>query len=233
MSLGNDYLNLIDMLWDVERFDMWNPQAHWSLAYLLDRLSHSDGYVSVYNRWISMIKSGRYNDFAWDVINTTIEVSQIDTSVSGKDCIFYESEKQNYLEKDYENNQLAVFGMVARNYAPEWYYGLFQRYMTLKETDRKDAVINYCRTELNMNDKRAEASFEKLFRWKDILNEFYFYIKNKRFMQFQPITVSNYSAQQLCESTYLSPLGAYNYLIYLRESPKEALEDLRNGLPRK
>lgn len=35
---------------------------------------------------------------------------------------------------------------------------------------------------------------------------------------------SNYSAKQIFESTYLEEIGAYNYLIYLRNSPDRALE---------
>ena len=38
---------------------------------------------------------------------------------------------------------------------------------------------------------------------------------------------------KLVEDFSLSPLGAYNYLIYLRENPQNALADLKAGLPRK
>jgi len=45
--------------------------------------------------------------------------------------------------------------------------------------------------------------------------------------------VQGYSAKQIYDSTYLEVIGAYNYLIYLRRKPKEALENLEKGLPRK
>ena len=47
------------------------------------------------------------------------------------------------------------------------------------------------------------------------------------------ISIEGYTAERLVTSTYLRPVGAYSYLIYLREKPKEALEDLKRGLPRK
>lgn len=48
-----------------------------------------------------------------------------------------------------------------------------------------------------------------------------------------PITVEGYNAKQLNKNTHLSVIGAYNYLIYLREDAKNALNNLRKGLPQK
>ena len=45
--------------------------------------------------------------------------------------------------------------------------------------------------------------------------------------------VEGYSAQDIFEKTYLTEIGAYNYLIYLKEDPEQALKDLKDGLPRK
>lgn len=45
--------------------------------------------------------------------------------------------------------------------------------------------------------------------------------------------VEGFSAQDIYRKTYLTEIGAYNYLIYLRKYPKQALKDLKDGLPRK
>lgn len=45
--------------------------------------------------------------------------------------------------------------------------------------------------------------------------------------------IQGYSAEQLCRTTCLTPLGAFNYLIYLQERPEEALANLKAGLPRR
>ena len=42
-----------------------------------------------------------------------------------------------------------------------------------------------------------------------------------------------YYASKLVEEFPLSQLGAYNYLIYLREDPEHALANLKAGLPKK
>lgn len=46
-----------------------------------------------------------------------------------------------------------------------------------------------------------------------------------------PIKVEGFTAQYLATNYPLSALGAYNYLIYLREMPGKALADLKAGLP--
>ena len=46
-----------------------------------------------------------------------------------------------------------------------------------------------------------------------------------------PIKVEGLTAQHLATNYPLSALGAYNYLIYLREMPEIALADLKAGLP--
>ena len=44
-------------------------------------------------------------------------------------------------------------------------------------------------------------------------------------------TCEGYSVKRLKEETKLSMLGAFNYMVYLRRKPAEALEQLKNGLP--
>ena len=72
-----------------------------------------------------------------------------------------------------------------------------------------------------------------LKKFSDIYNEFIEYITFGIIDENNCIKVNGYDVNKLLKTTYLSPLGAYNYLIYLRENPKEALADLKKGLPRK
>lgn len=85
-----------------------------------------------------------------------------------------------------------------------------------------------------MTDKRAVLAIQKLQVYKEIYDEFVLAITTGKYAnKLNAITVEGYTAEKLNTDFPLSLLGAYNYLIYLRESPKEALEDLRKGLPRK
>jgi len=45
--------------------------------------------------------------------------------------------------------------------------------------------------------------------------------------------VRGYSAEELHDHYRLNVLGAYNYLVFLREDPMRALGLLKKGLPRK
>lgn len=76
----------------------------------------------------------------------------------------------------------------------------------------------------------SEILYNRLQRYTDIRNEFYDYIMNEQFSD-KPIMVEGYTVQSLCKQFGLSPLGAYNYLVYLRENKDIALKMLETGLP--
>lgn len=46
------------------------------------------------------------------------------------------------------------------------------------------------------------------------------------------ISGQGYDVKILCKDYKLSMVGAYNYMIYLRENPNQALADLKTGLPK-
>ncbi len=86
-----------------------------------------------------------------------------------------------------------------------------------------------------MNLRTAVQSVIKLQTHEDILAEFKRGMSKEPF-DFEtenPVSAEGYTAKMLFEKYPLSELGAFNYLIYLRESPREALSDLKKGLPRK
>lgn len=232
MSLGNDFLTLIEPLWDIEEFDMWDPQAHSSIAYILDGIYGSVRYDETYKYLLELAQKKDYNEFAWEVSKITLEVYRCDTNVVDAD-IDYMERALAAQAKRYPLKQLYIFGLVDEKYVPDWFFGLFHSYIKVEETKRDTTIKDYLIKQCDMSPQRAENALQKLVSQLDILLEFYFFVKNDRFKEVHPITVKKISAKQLVETTYLSPLGAYNYLIYLRESPKEALDDLRKGLPRK
>jgi len=93
-------------------------------------------------------------------------------------------------------------------------------------------VLDYLQN-TGMNEKRAKDSLVQLREHEDILMEFYDYILLEKFPANRAIEVCEYNAQMLYENYELSIIGAYNYLIYLREEPDEALADLKAKLPRR
>ena len=102
-------------------------------------------------------------------------------------------------------------------------------YKMLVDSTIQDYMFYVC----NMSEKRIEKGLAKLNRHNDIKMEFYDTMMSESFPVNSPITVEGYTAKQLNETTHLTVMGAYNYLIYLREDPKTALDNLKKGLPTK
>lgn len=100
--------------------------------------------------------------------------------------------------------------------------------------NNKDKIITYLINIAKLTEKRALASYEKLNQHEDILNEFANCINEEQFNYCDNgIIVEGYSAKSLKEKVgnKLSDLGVYKYLIYLREKPDEAKQNLDAGLP--
>lgn len=93
-------------------------------------------------------------------------------------------------------------------------------------------IYNYLVDELKKSQTVANKNLEELSNHKEIKEELTFWIVNRRFPE-HAVSVLGYTAQKLCESTYLTPLGAYNFLVFLSEDPETALADLHAGLPKK
>lgn len=95
-------------------------------------------------------------------------------------------------------------------------------------------VLSMLKTDYRLSEKRAVLAVQKLLTHKDIYDEFILVAKSGKYAkESSAVSAEGYTAEMLNANYPLSVLGAYNYLIYLRESPKAALEDLKKGLPRK
>lgn len=95
-----------------------------------------------------------------------------------------------------------------------------------------DAFLSdYMLYECQMSEKRIKTNIDKLNRHEDIKFELYETLIYERFPTTGAIKVCGETAESLKNSTHLTILGSYNFLIYLREDEANALTDLRKGLP--
>ena len=92
-------------------------------------------------------------------------------------------------------------------------------------------LSDYMFYESNMSEKRIKANIDKLNRHEDIKFELYETLIYEKFPVAGAITVCGYTAEFLKNTTHLSILGAYNFLIYICEDEKNALDDLKKRLP--
>lgn len=113
------------------------------------------------------------------------------------------------------------------------------RYVTMHISKRviqtpKKYVCNFLQKKYNISKFDAKDIWNDLKYDFHVLNEVkYFTLNNKFVPEDDCYRVEGYSAQDIFEKTYLTEIGAYDYLIYLKEDPEPALKDLKNGLPRK
>jgi len=80
--------------------------------------------------------------------------------------------------------------------------------------------------------QKAEKAVAYLMQVEYIACEFVYFIEHGTFVPPHLACVfEGYTAQRLYEETSLTVLGAFNYMVYLKTKPQEALENLRKGLP--
>ncbi len=103
------------------------------------------------------------------------------------------------------------------------------------ERESISIAVRFIQKDYGYGENRASKMAEQLFAYGDIFEEFLNYICSKQLCKADgtKLEVQGYTAEELCRGFNLSPLGAYNYLVYLKEEPEKALEDLKRGLPRK
>lgn len=98
----------------------------------------------------------------------------------------------------------------------------------------KSYVCNFLQKRYSIPKSDAEDTWEHLLHDFRVLNEVKYFALNNKFVSVKNCCeIRGYSAQDIYEKTYLTEIGAYNYLIYLEDHPEQALKDLKNGLPRK
>lgn len=94
-------------------------------------------------------------------------------------------------------------------------------------------IKNFIKENNNLNDYRINQEYLGIHKYPEIEEEFVYYILNGWSIDKTLLIVEGFTAKKLLENYPLSVLGAYNYLIYLKEEPKDALDNLRKGLPRR
>ena len=228
MSLGNDFLELVSLLWEIEEFDMWIPKEHGSLAYLMDRLYGTSEYVEKYDKIKTFATEKNANELANYISCEIVAVAQNDNTIGESDKLNLDAMLVRQ-RKNYEDNALTGFGIVQEKYMPNWFFEIFSGYIKLEEAKRETLILQYCKAE-QMSQEQAEEAYKKLSTQYDLLNEFYFYVKNKKFKTYYPRTVKKLSAKHLYETICNTPLSAYLYLVYLREEPEKALAEYEDKI---
>lgn len=94
-------------------------------------------------------------------------------------------------------------------------------------------LVDAMQSRYGLSMKKTVLALSRLEKYPDIWEEFTEGMTQDpfRFPKDGAVSVEGHTAEELFRSTKLKELGAYNYLIYLREQPERALADLEKGLP--
>ena len=149
---------------------------------------------------------------------------------------FYKVEDRNLVSVRYKGNKdTAIDYLYNSLLAQMWIRGYNSRDISNEVIQTSQFyVCDFLQKKYNISKSDAEDTWNYLLYDFHVLNEVkYFALNNKFVPEDDCYRVEGYSAQDIYEKTYLTEIGAYNYLIYLDKHPEQALKDLKNGLPRK
>lgn len=105
----------------------------------------------------------------------------------------------------------------------------------MEQLPKKRALITtYLKEKYGYTDQRAAEAIQYLNQQQEIAVEFVYYIEHGDFIPEKYASIySGYTAKRLKQEISLSELGAFNYMVYLKRKPEEALANLKKGLPRR
>lgn len=151
--------------------------------------------------------------------------------------ILFDGKNWKYVETDSDRGyvfDLKSFSL--ENEAVEYAKDILnKKFMASKGNSRFEMLQRYIQQKYGYSDKRASSMLNQMVLYEDIFEEFFNYACVGKFCKKDKTQtqVCGYTAETLHRDYNLSPLGAYNYLVYLKEDPNNALTNLKAGLPRK
>lgn len=100
--------------------------------------------------------------------------------------------------------------------------------------DKEPIIVEYIKSEYGYSDAKVQKALDYLLQVKIIAFEFLYFIENGSYVPDKYASVfSGYTAKRISTETDLTILGAFNYMVFLKRNPKEALSNLEKGLPRR
>lgn len=132
----------------------------------------------------------------------------------------------------YDSEERAIAELIE---LAEYYNFVHIREEVVNEFDsKKQTIVDYLIAKYDYSEAKAERAFSYLLQNKTIAFEFVYYIEHQQFVPDKYATkYSEYTAKILSEHADLTLLGAFNYMVYLKKNPSEAVANLKKGLPRR
>ena len=112
---------------------------------------------------------------------------------------------------------------------------LNKKYLSLQGNSKEEMLCRFIQQRFGYSEKRAKIMVGQMSPYADIIDEFFNYARVGKYCKKDKTKteVCGYTAERLIIEYNLSPLGAYNFLVYLKEKPENALKALNARLPGK
>lgn len=112
---------------------------------------------------------------------------------------------------------------------------LSQKYLALQGNSKEEMLYRYIQQKFGYSKEKSKTMVDQMSLYTDIFDEFFNYARIGKYCKKDKTKteVCGYTAERLITEYNFSPLGAYNFLVYLKEYPECALKDLAVQLPRK
>lgn len=152
--------------------------------------------------------------------------------------VIRKNDRYVYLETDQERGYISVVKEFENKESLEQY--ICNRFTIIANASRdsnskEEMAVRFVQQKYKYSEKQSRRMVAQIAKHKEIFEEFFNYARVGRFCKKDKsqTQVHGYTAEFLSKEYNLSPLGAYNYLVYLIEDPERALADLKAGLPTK
>lgn len=95
-------------------------------------------------------------------------------------------------------------------------------------------IVEYLKHVYNYTEQDAAKAVDYLMQAREIAVEFVYYIEHGEFIpERYASNFHGYTAKQLNNKPFLSLLGAFNYMVYLKTKPERALAHIEKSFPRR
>lgn len=151
--------------------------------------------------------------------------------------VLFDGKNWKYVETDSDRGYVFdLKSFCSENEAVEYAKDILnKKILASKGNSRFEMLQRYIQQKYGYSDKRARSILNQMILYDDIFEEFFNYARTGKFCKNDntQTQVCGYTAETLHRDYNLSPLGAYNYLVYLKENHDNALINLEAGLSRK
>lgn len=148
------------------------------------------------------------------------------------DILFKEKEKNPNKEFVSLKDAIRVYLEGSNDY-DNIYFTKICEVQEILENYYDEKLKKYIKNNSSLPKQGIERMIKNLKSHSDLYAEIVDYILADNTYRRPLISALGYDANRLCAEFNLTIVGAYNFIIYLREDPKNALADLKAGLPRK